>query len=80
MYWATCESAKPTAARPLDTARLASSWVAKLSTLSTFLWCERQTLISFWASDCSVVPLSTETAWPHRLSSPLGWYELLAAT
>ena len=72
MYAATWESANPTWARPLETARFASTLVAVGEdrdglTSRAFV----QVLAWVWASVCSVVPSSTATVWPQSEARPL---------
>src|SRR4051794_14056702 len=65
MYAATGESAMPTSARPLDSARFAPFWSGNTSTVTLhFFACA-------WASVCWVVPFSTATLWLQRSASVL---------
>src|SRR6478609_3034163 len=70
MYAATGESAMPTWARPLESARFAWFWSLKADTLTLGLPALLHFLFWAVASACCVVPFSTATVLPQRDEMP----------
>src|SRR5436305_1695312 len=65
-YSATGESAKPSCARPVDTARLAPFWSGNGRMVTAGLPAFLHLPLWVWASVSSVVPFSTATVCPQR--------------